>query len=98
MVNTLREWRLAGPKGELDLVPERCRQGREPCLHRGFGPLQVVPGVVDRDGKPKYSLHAMRHAAAALFIANGISPKRLQAIMGYDLFDLRAHPCRKSCQ
>jgi integrase len=60
--------------------------------------------VVDEDGNPvmlpKYSLHALRHAAAAIFIDHGISPKRLQAIMGHEsiqmtfdlygyLFDLR---------
>ena len=34
---------------------------------------------------PKYSLHALRHAAAAIFIDHGTSPKRLQAILGHEL-------------
>ena len=60
----------------------------------------MAPGIVDQDGKPKYSLHALRHAAAAIFIDHGTSPKRLQRswvtnsiqmtfdLYGY-LFDLR---------
>jgi integrase len=49
---------------------------------------------------PKYSLHALRHAAAAICIDHRTSPKRLQAILGHEsiqmtfdlygyLFDLR---------
>jgi integrase len=103
VVNTLREWRLACPKGELDLVfPNGVGkvESHANILHRGFGPVQVAGGIVDQDGKPKFGLHALRHAAAALFIDNGTSPKRLQAILGHEsiqmtfdlygyLFDLR---------
>ena len=60
--------------------------------------------VLDKQGRPimlpKYGLHALRHAAAAIFIEHGTSPKRLQANMGHEsiqmtydlygyLFDLR---------
>ncbi len=31
----------------------------------------------------KYSLHALRHAAAALWIEQGLSPKRIQSLMGH---------------
>jgi integrase len=31
----------------------------------------------------EYGLHALRHAAAALFIEQGMSPKRVQTIMGH---------------
>jgi integrase len=103
VVNTLRGWRLACPKGELDLVFPNGRgkvESHANILHRGFHPLQVAAGTVDQDGRPKYSLHALRHAAAALFIDHGTSPKRLQAIMGHEsiqmtfdlygyMFDLR---------
>jgi integrase len=85
-------------------------------LHRGFLPLQMACGItvpklndkgepeLAENGKPvmvaKYELHSLRHAAAALFIDHGTSPKRLQAIMGHEsiqmtfdlygyLFDLR---------
>ena len=85
VVNTLREWKLAGPKGELGLVfPSR--QGNVeslPNLHRrGLGTLQVAAGITSDREHPKYGLHAFRHAAASLFIEQGFSPKRVQALMG----------------
>jgi integrase len=120
VVNTLKEWKLACPKGELALVfPNGAGkvESHANILHRGFGPAQVSLGmisgpkldkqggpVLDKDGNqimlPKYSLHALRHAAAAIFIDHGTSPKRLQAILGHEsiqmtfdlygyLFDLR---------
>jgi integrase len=51
-----------------------------------FWPLQIAAGVtVIRDGKPdaKYSLHALRHACAALWIEQGFGPKRIQTLMGH---------------
>ena len=38
-----------------------------------------------KDGRPdaKYSLHALRHACAALWIEQGFGPKRIQALMGH---------------
>lgn len=96
VVTILREWKLACPKGEHDLVfpngvgnPEH----HQNILNRGFFPLQIAAGItvdtgkVDKDGnavvKAKYSLHALRHAAAALFIEQGMKPKRVQALMGH---------------
>ncbi|MEY9131864.1 integrase [Bradyrhizobium diazoefficiens] len=32
---------------------------------------------------PKYGLHALRHAAASLWIEQGLNPKRIQALMGH---------------
>jgi len=34
-------------------------------------------------GAAKYTFHSLRHAAASLFIEQGLSPKRIQAIMGH---------------
>jgi integrase len=60
---------------------------------RGFVPLQIAAGVAldtgekDDTGQPvmraKYGLHALRHAAASLFIEQGFRPKRVQALMGH---------------
>ena len=51
-------------------------------VNRGFGPLQITCGMTDGEGAPKYGLHALRHAAASLFIDQGMNPKRVQTIMG----------------
>ena len=46
----------------------------------------MAAGVaVIREGRPdaKYSLHALRHACAALWIEQGFGPKRIQVLMGH---------------
>jgi integrase len=51
-----------------------------------FWPIQIAAGVtIMRNGKPdaKYSLHALRHACAALWIEQGFGPKRVQTLMGH---------------
>ena len=63
---------------------------------RVFLPLQVAAGLVTEKGKAKYGFHALRHAAASLFIAHlGWTPKRVQAVMGHATiamtFDLYGH-------
>jgi integrase len=62
----LKEWRLACPKGELDLVFPT-KEGRvehhKNMLH-SLGPIMPAAGVVDKKGEPKYALHAMRHYAS----------------------------------
>jgi integrase len=40
-------------------------------------------GVAIKVPDAKYSLHALRHAAAALFIEQGFPPKKVQALMGH---------------
>jgi integrase len=65
VVNTLREWRLACPKGSLDLVFPNTRG--KPWDHadlvtRYVWPVMVEAGAIDAEGEPKYSgLHALRH-------------------------------------
>jgi integrase len=98
VMNTLREWRLACPKGSLDLVfpntkgqPERL----EHIHYRALAPLQVNAGISNDPKRPKYSMHSLRHAAASLFIEQGFSPKRVQALMGHSTiqmtFDIYGH-------
>jgi len=85
-INTLREWKLRCPKGELQLVfPNSVGK---PCTvpnlrDRVLGPLQAAAGISPAY-KPKYGWHSLRHAAASLFIESlGWTPKRLQAVMGH---------------
>jgi integrase len=98
LVNTLREWRLACPKGKLDLVFPN-GQGNVETLsniaQRGLGPIEKAAGVSERLRVPRYGLHAFRHAAASLLIAEGQSPKRIQVVMGHSsikvTFDTYGH-------
>ena len=65
-------------------------------FRRGFAPLQVECGITEgftikrgKNGKDekipkaKYGLHALRHAAASLFIEQGWTPKRVQTVIGH---------------
>lgn len=86
VVNTLKEWRLACPKGSARLVFPNTA-GNVDALNdihrRGLGPLQYIAGITTDRLHPKYGLHALRHAAASLFIEEGWSAKKLQAVMGH---------------
>jgi len=98
VVNALREWRLACPKGNLNLVFPNGRgnvENHANIASRGFHALQTVAGLVGADGKPKYGLHALRHFFASWAIERGFSPKRLQALLGHSsiqmTFDVYGH-------
>jgi integrase len=69
VVSTLREWKLACPKGELDLVFSNGIgriENHANIVNRGLIPVQIAAGVVDKNGKPKYTgLHSLRHFYAS---------------------------------
>jgi integrase len=69
VANALREWKVACPKGELDLVfPNGAGrvENHGNILNRGLMPVQIAAGVTDEDGKAKYTgLHALRHFYAS---------------------------------
>ena len=86
------------PKGELALVfPNGAGkvESHSNLLRRVFWPVQIAAGVTvmveepGADGKrktvpdAKFSLHALRHAAAALWIEQGFGPKKIQVLMGH---------------
>jgi integrase len=96
VVNTLKEWKLACPKGELDLVfPTGAGkvEGLSNIITRGFLPIQIRAGVVigqGDDAKAKYSgLHALRHWFASWCInrkSDGgleLTAKAVQERMGH---------------
>jgi integrase len=68
LTGILREWKLACPKGDLDLVFPNGR-GRimdyNNITARGLGAIEIAAGVVTKSGKAKYSLHALRHFYAS---------------------------------
>jgi integrase len=86
VLTTLKSWRLACPVGALNLVFPTGRGNVENhgnMLRRVLWPIQIAAGVVQDGGGAKFSLHALRHAAAALWIEQGLGPKRIQALMGH---------------
>jgi integrase len=104
VVNTLREWRLACPKGDnnkLDLVFPSVTGGvlaHAVILKDVFYPLQVGAGVtkeVEGAKVAKYGLHALRHAAVSAWIEKKFSPKRIQILAGHSsirvTFDIYGH-------
>lgn len=110
VINTLREWKLVCPRGDLDLVfPSGAGnvEHHPNIINRGWNPTQIAAGVVvyedgtDRDGNPikipkgKFNFHALRHAAASMFIESGMTPKRIQTVMGHSsiqvTFDVYGH-------
>lgn len=98
VTSALREWRLACPKGPLDLVfPNGI--GRVEfhgnIIHRIFWPVQIAAGVVTKTGAPKYSgLHSLRHFFASWCInrkADGgleLPPKVVQSRLGHSSITL----------
>jgi integrase len=69
VVNTLRTWRLACPRGELELVFPTGR-GRviqhKSLIRSALIPAQLAAGVVSADGRAKYTgMHALRHFYAS---------------------------------
>jgi integrase len=86
VVNTLREWKLACPKGELGLVFPNGKGNVERfgnITGRVWYPLQRAAGLVDENGKPRYNFHTLRHFAASVWIEAGFTPKRLQSLLGH---------------
>lgn len=45
--------------------------------------IMAAAGLVDRNGKHKFSVHAMRHAAASLFIESGLPAFNLKTLIGH---------------
>ncbi|TGP88917.1 MULTISPECIES: site-specific integrase [unclassified Mesorhizobium] len=97
VANTLREWKLACPKGKLDLVFPNGEGNVERLaniVQRGFCPAQVAAGVVvtGEDGEPKAKyggMHALRHFYAS-WCANrkedgglGLPMKTVQERLGH---------------
>jgi integrase len=89
VVNALREWRVACPPGELVFPTSQGRPRAINTIHtHGLAPLQQAAGIISGGNKPKYGMHALRHAAASLFIEQGFSPKRVQAFMGHSTIQM----------
>lgn len=106
VANTLREWKITCPTTALDLVfpSERgeviwhanlytqCFLGLlHACKLMIAAPVQAEAARM----RPPYNFHALRHAAASLFIEHGWTPKKIQIVMGHSsiqvTFDIYGH-------
>jgi integrase len=93
VVSALREWKLACPKGEQDLVfPNGAGRVEDynNIVERGWRPAQVAAGIIKANGKAKYGgLHALRHFFASWCINRKVDgglelpPKMVQERLGH---------------
>ena len=95
VLNTLKAWKLACPTTPLNIVfpSENGAIHSNSNIHKQcWGPLQRTLGLIEDTGpdpagnpisRPRYMFHALRHAAASLFIEQGWSPKKVQTVMGH---------------
>jgi integrase len=100
VLNTLREWRLQCPKGDLDLAFPSGRgnvRRLDDIIEGGLKPVQREAGVVDADGKPKYTgMHALRHFYASWCINRKVDGgqelplKVVQARLGHSTIAMTA--------
>jgi integrase len=67
LLSALKVWKLACPKGEAGLVfpTGTGRAELHSNIRRGVRPIVVAAGLVHKNGKPKYGLHALRHFFAS---------------------------------
>jgi integrase len=99
-INALRAWKLACPKGDLDLVFPNGKGAVEDysnIIKRGLRPIEIAAGVVTKAGKAKYpGLHALRHFYASWCINRRIDGglelplKVVQARLGHTSIQMTA--------
>jgi integrase len=100
LINTLRTWKLACPKGELDLVFPNGNgrvENHSNIVQRGLIPLLLTADVVTKTGKAKYpGLHALRHFYASWCINRRVDSglelplKVVQARLGHASIQMTA--------
>src|SRR6516165_1115381 len=100
LINVLREWKLACPKGALDLVfpnGNGVPEGPSNVLQRGLRPMMIAAGLTTKDGEAKYTgMHALRHFFASWCIKRRVDGglelplKVVQARMGHSTIAMTA--------
>ena len=91
VISSLRQWKLACPAHPLDIVfPSQ--KGRvlsySVMAKNHLKPIIVAagvtkPGAAVDSQMAKYTAHIFRHAAASLWIEQGLNPKRVQSLVGH---------------
>lgn len=80
LVHELKKWKLACPKGELDLmfsIEEGPPENAANLFYRRFFPALRGAGL------PRMRFHNLRHTYASLLIAQEEHPKYIQSQLGY---------------
>ncbi len=105
-VQALKMWKLRCRPSDEDLVFPSVKgkvMSYVVLSRRVFGPIQIAAGVSSQRRtkgdvpvlEPSFTLHDFRHSAAALWIDQHISPKRIQRWMGHSsiqvTFDTYGH-------
>jgi integrase len=91
VLSALKEWKLACPKGELDLVfPNRAAKVENHSnMLRSLARVMIDANVVNKAGKPKYGPHGLRHFFASWCINRKVDGgrelpiKAVQALLGH---------------
>lgn len=105
LVGTLREWKLACPHHADDLVfpSPKGRVLSHGVMGKNYlKPIIIAAGVTkpgedgdEDEAAAKYTAHVFRHAAASLWIEQGLNPKRVQTLVGHSsiqvTFDTYGH-------
>jgi integrase len=67
LILALKQWKLACPKGEHDLVFPTSTGAidHHKNMLRALEPIMKAAGVVNKDGSPKYGMHSLRHFFAS---------------------------------
>ena len=89
---TLKAWKLACPPNDAELVfPSKLGK---PLSHRVMTRNHVLP-ILGKAEVEAMGMHGFRHAAASLWIEQGLNPKRVQQLMGHSsiqlTFDVYGH-------
>ena len=91
LLNALKEWKLACPKGEAGLVfpTAEGKVEHHANMLRSLASMMAAAGLTDKAGEPKYALHSLRHYFASWCInrkADGgreLPPKNVQQLLGH---------------
>ncbi|GIW57042.1 MAG: site-specific integrase [Nitrospiraceae bacterium] len=103
LVATLREWKLACPHHADNLVfpsPKGRVLSHGVMGKKYLKPILIAAGITkpgkgEDEAVAKYTAHIFRHAAASLWIEQGLNPKRVQTLVGHSsiqvTFDTYGH-------
>ena len=91
LTTALKEWKLACPKGEEDLVFPTAKGKIEDhkTMWKSLGLAMKAAHVIKKDGKPKYGPHAFRHFFASWCInpknrgGRELPAKEVQSLLGH---------------